>query len=778
MQKDMESWIEEIREMFRTLDWGEESPSPYDTAWICLIPAVDGSEGPQFPKSLQWIVENQFEDGSWGLPDFFRVSNNVLNTLACLIALKKWNIAPDSIIRGENFLRKNMDQMEDDPERTCGFELAFTALIDDAKQLDLDLPYHLEFIEQMRATKAKKLQKLPLDVVHKIKTTVLYSLEGVQDIVDWEQIQNLQSENGSFLESVASTACAYLRTGNKRCLEFLTAVLAKNNDTALTIYPVDIFEPCWMVDRLQRLGLARYFESEIDACMQFVYKQFSQENGRVGWVAAKGAYTDMDDTAMAFRLLRLHGFDVNSTDSFEWYRTPEGGWCCLPGELSLGTTNLFSFFRACETGFPEEADLIEGLAWTRKLLLDRFKKNDLRDKYVISKTLASEVVTALANPWSQTMPRMEHRAYIDNYGTDDVWIGKVLYRLPKINNTTFLKLAKADFNMCQKKHQEELKGLLRWNRELVFKSERCADDKTLIICFFAGAGCLPAPQLSLARRAFTQLCLLTVLLDDFFDSTEESLAAKAQFFAACRSRDPKLMDGAGSNAQLLFESMYGILSDVIVDGSFLQGRDISQAVYDAWFRLVECHLKQAEWKDPNIQLSLEEYLEVAGVSISMEAVASVVQYFLGENITEEMSQSPHTKRLTKLMNTITRHTNDMATFQKEKLENTQNLVSISTRDGATHSQVLESFRKLVDDQMRRLVKEVLCPSETDGVLPKAARQFYFDFVRATLYSYSADLLLTSEVSERDGIALPAFELHDLARKMQFVNRILFEPVLY
>lgn len=41
------------------------------------------------------------------------------------------------------------------------------------------------------------------------------------------------------------------------------------------------------------------------------------------------------------------------------------------------------------------------------------------------------------------------------------------------------------------------------------------------------------------------------------------------------------MDGAGSNAQLLFESMYGILSDVIVDGSFLQGRDISQAVYDA-----------------------------------------------------------------------------------------------------------------------------------------------------------------------------------------------------
>lgn len=485
----------------------------------------------------------------------------------------------------------------------------------------------------------------------------------------------------------------------------------------------------------------------------------------------------MDDTAMAFRLLRLHGFDVNSTDSFEWYRNPEGGWCCMQGELSLGTSNLLSFFRACETGFPDEADLIEGLAWTRKLLLDKFQKNDLRDKYVISKTLASEVVTALANPWSQTMPRLEHRAYIDNYGADDVWIGKVLYRLPKINNTTFLKLAKADFNMCQKKHQEELKGLLRWNRELVFKSERCADDKTLTYCFFTGSCCLPAPQLSMARKAFTQLGLLTILLDDFFDSTEESLADKAQFVAACRSREPKSMDGAGSNAQLLFESMYSILSDVIVDGNFLQGRDISQGVYDTWLRLVECHLKEAEWKDPNIQLSLEEYLEVAGITVSLEAVASVVQYFLGENITEEMSQSPHTKRLTKLMSSTTRLTNDMASFQKEKLENTQNFMSISTRDGATHSQVLKSFRNLVDDQMRQLVKEFLCPSETDGVLPKAARHFYFDFVRGTLYSNSAEILLTSEMSESDGIAWPAFESYEVTRKTQFVDGILFEPVL-
>lgn len=36
------------------------------------------------------------------------------------------------------------------------------------------------------------------------------------------------------------------------------------------VYPVDLFEHMWIVDRLQRLGLSRYFKEEIKDCMNYV----------------------------------------------------------------------------------------------------------------------------------------------------------------------------------------------------------------------------------------------------------------------------------------------------------------------------------------------------------------------------------------------------------------------------------------------------------------------------------------------------------------------------
>lgn len=38
------------------------------------------------------------------------------------------------------------------------------------------------------------------------------------------------------------------------------------------IYPVDLFARNWAVDRLQRLGVSRYFRDEINQCMEYVYR--------------------------------------------------------------------------------------------------------------------------------------------------------------------------------------------------------------------------------------------------------------------------------------------------------------------------------------------------------------------------------------------------------------------------------------------------------------------------------------------------------------------------
>lgn len=75
------------------------------------------------------------------------------------------------------------------------------------------------------------------------------------------------------------------------------------------VYPVDMFEHIWAVDKLQRLGISRYMEVEIKECLDYVYKYWSDDG--ICW-ARNTTLQDVDDTAMAFRLLRLHGYDVSS----------------------------------------------------------------------------------------------------------------------------------------------------------------------------------------------------------------------------------------------------------------------------------------------------------------------------------------------------------------------------------------------------------------------------------------------------------------------------------
>lgn len=94
--------IKSIQEMLRSMDDGDITVSPYDTAWVALVEDLEKTEIPQFPSSLQWIADNQLSDGSWGEPELFVAHDRILNTLACVIALKSWQVHPQKMERGTN----------------------------------------------------------------------------------------------------------------------------------------------------------------------------------------------------------------------------------------------------------------------------------------------------------------------------------------------------------------------------------------------------------------------------------------------------------------------------------------------------------------------------------------------------------------------------------------------------------------------------------------------------------------------------------------------------
>ncbi|KAL2508687.1 Ent-copalyl diphosphate synthase [Forsythia ovata] len=98
----IEGYMGYIREMLDTMEDGRTSISPYDTTWIALVKNLDGLDIPQFPSSLEWIANNQVSDGSWGNEHFFLAYDRLLNTLACVVALRSWNVHVQKIEKGTN----------------------------------------------------------------------------------------------------------------------------------------------------------------------------------------------------------------------------------------------------------------------------------------------------------------------------------------------------------------------------------------------------------------------------------------------------------------------------------------------------------------------------------------------------------------------------------------------------------------------------------------------------------------------------------------------------
>lgn len=68
-----------------------------------MVPSPGSPQAPCFPQCVQWILENQLDNGSWGhnkVDSSADKKETILATLACVIALKKWDVGPAHIIRG------------------------------------------------------------------------------------------------------------------------------------------------------------------------------------------------------------------------------------------------------------------------------------------------------------------------------------------------------------------------------------------------------------------------------------------------------------------------------------------------------------------------------------------------------------------------------------------------------------------------------------------------------------------------------------------------------
>ncbi|XP_058073719.1 ent-copalyl diphosphate synthase 1 [Magnolia sinica] len=566
--------IDAIKEMLRSMDDGEISVSAYDTAWVALVDDMHGSGEPQFPTSLQWIVENQLPDGSWGDERIFSAHDRILNTLACVIALKSWNIYPKRCISGLSFLRENLKKLQDEnaEHMPIGFEVAFPSLIEIARSLDLEFPYDSPLLQDIYAMRNFKLKRIPKEIMHKVPTTLLHSLEGMHDL-DWEKLLKLQSADGSFLFSPSSTAFALKQTKDEKCLKYLQKAVENFNGGVPNVYPVDLFEHIWAVDRLERLGISRYFEAEIKDCLDYVYRYWTEDG--ICW-ARNSRVRDVDDTAMGFRILRLHGYDV-SADAFRHFENG-GEFFCFSGQSNQAVTGIFNLNRASQISFPGEKILEEAKSFSDKFLREKQASKQLLDKWIITKDLPGEVGYALDFPWYTSLPRIETRFYLEQYGgEDDVWIGKTLYRMPYVNNNVYLELAKLDFNQCQALHQLEWREIEKWYVESVLMNLGLSEN-TVLQAYFLAAVSIFEPEKSTERLAWAQTAVLMDAISSYFGTSACSSEKRRAFLQDFNDQS----SGSKRTRKGLVGSLLETLRHLSLDALVVHGSDVHCNLLSAW----------------------------------------------------------------------------------------------------------------------------------------------------------------------------------------------------
>ncbi|KAF8031229.1 hypothetical protein BT93_D0437 [Corymbia citriodora subsp. variegata] len=293
------------------------SPSPYDTAWLAMIPDLHQYDRPMFKGCLNWVLHNQNEEGFWGDydPDEHEMLDDVeclASTLVCMIVLKRWHVGSPLIEKGLKFIHENAQLLLSRKKhgkfpRWVAIVLPGMVDLARASGLEVIFPESTEYlIEDLFSNRQRILEREQLVDKNQYYPLLSYheALPPAYKISHESILEHLDS-NGSLFQSPSATASAYLATGNEACLpylRFLASNCASNGVPSLYLVDEELIKLS-MVYQLVRLGLTEYFDRENDEILAQIYRLL---------------YKD----CLRFWLLRMHGYRV-SPSSFCWFLDSE-----------------------------------------------------------------------------------------------------------------------------------------------------------------------------------------------------------------------------------------------------------------------------------------------------------------------------------------------------------------------------------------------------------------------------------------------------------------------
>ncbi|KAB2044639.1 hypothetical protein ES319_D01G104900v1 [Gossypium barbadense] len=491
-----------IKKMFNQI---ELSVSSYDTAWVAMVPSPTSHCNPCFPACLNWLLDNQLPNGSWGpcRPHPLLIKDTLSSTLACVLALRRWGVGEEHMTKGLRFIESHFCSASDESQLTpIGFDIIFSGMVEYARDLNLNLPLRSTDIDVLFHKRDLQLRR---ENSKGREAYLAYVSEGIGKHQDWEMVMKYQRKNGSLFNSPSATAATLSHLPNSGCLHYLTALLDKFENAVPTLHPFHVFPRLCMLETVESLGIGQHFREEITSVLDETYRCWLQGEEEI--------FLDLPTCALAFRILRVNGYDVSS-EALAGF-AEEHFFNSLGGYLK-DLDAVVELFRASQMIIhPNEQLLEKHISWTSHFLKQELS-NTSKCAYKHKQNIMQKVNDALEFPHYASLERLVYRRNIVNYDVDDIRMLKSSYSSLSIGNKDFLRLAVEDFNACQSIYREELKQLERWVREKRLDKLKFARQK-LAYCYFSAAATLCSPELSDARLTWAKNGVLTTVVDDFFD---------------------------------------------------------------------------------------------------------------------------------------------------------------------------------------------------------------------------------------------------------------------
>lgn len=298
-------YIGEARKLVRNLNQ-RMGPSPYDIAWLSRLPSPDG-QGVCWPDLVEWLLENQHPDGSWG-SNILYYHDRIICTLAAITALHKHisnHQTQEAIKQGERYLWHHLHLLPRDPFELVGFELVVPTMLAEAAAAGLDVPTHTCGYGEIQTA---KLRLIPPAMLYSPRVSTVHSLEFLGRNGKSDLIRAAVGSNGSLGNSPATTAyyLLYHDRDDERGWNYLEQVRQHQREI-IYLYPFRTFELTWVLNNLQlsRIPVIEFTEPEV---WERLNAEMTPEG--IGLDPTFGI-TDGDITSVCVRLLLSAGYDVN-----------------------------------------------------------------------------------------------------------------------------------------------------------------------------------------------------------------------------------------------------------------------------------------------------------------------------------------------------------------------------------------------------------------------------------------------------------------------------------